>query len=97
MHEFGITQNILSIALEKANEIKSGKITKISVTLGELSGIVDEINSPSYAAAVGLILFGYQQSPQKSAGGAKLSGIFKRMPGKDIVGKSLEFIKSFLP
>ncbi len=42
MHELSITQSILSIALEKANEIKSGKITRINVTLGELSGVVDE-------------------------------------------------------
>ncbi len=42
MHELSITQSILSIALEKANEIKSAKITKINVTLGELSGVVDE-------------------------------------------------------
>ncbi len=42
MHELSITESILSIALEKANEIKSGKITKINVTLGELSGVVDE-------------------------------------------------------
>ncbi len=42
MHELTITQSILSIALEKANEVKSGKITRINLTLGELSGIVDE-------------------------------------------------------
>ncbi len=42
MHELSITESILSIALEKANEIKSAKITKINVTIGELSGVVDE-------------------------------------------------------
>ncbi len=42
MHEFTITQSILSIALEKASEVKSGKITRINLTLGELSGVVDE-------------------------------------------------------
>ena len=42
MHELSITQSILSIALEKANEVKSSKITKINVTIGELAGIVDE-------------------------------------------------------
>ncbi len=42
MHELSITQSILSIALEKANAAKSGKITKISLTIGELSGVVNE-------------------------------------------------------
>ncbi len=42
MHEFAITESILSIALEKANAVKSSKITRINLTIGELSGIVDE-------------------------------------------------------
>jgi len=42
MHEFSITQNILSIALDKAKEVKSNRITKINLTIGELSGVVDE-------------------------------------------------------
>lgn len=62
-----------------------------------LSGIIDEINSPIYAAAVGLVLYGYKQKPQNTVGGVKLSGIFKKVPGKDMAGKTLEFIKSFLP
>ena len=42
MHELSITQSILSIALEKAKAAQAGKITKINLTIGELSGIVDE-------------------------------------------------------
>ncbi len=42
MHEFSVTQGILSIALEKANEAKVSKITKIDLVIGELSGIVDD-------------------------------------------------------
>ena len=42
MHELSITQSILSIALEKADKAKAGKITRINITLGELSGIVGE-------------------------------------------------------
>jgi len=42
MHELSITQNILSIALEQAEAVKASKITKINLTIGELSGIVDE-------------------------------------------------------
>ena len=40
MHELAITQSILSIAVEKAEEVKANKIIKINLTIGELSGIV---------------------------------------------------------
>ena len=42
MHELSITQSILSIALEKADKAKAGKITRINLTIGELSGIAGE-------------------------------------------------------
>jgi hydrogenase nickel incorporation protein HypA/HybF len=42
MHELSITQSILSIALEQAKAVQASKITKINLTIGELSGIVDE-------------------------------------------------------
>ena len=40
MHELSITQNILSIALEKAQAVQASKINKINLTIGELTGIV---------------------------------------------------------
>ncbi len=42
MHELSITQSILSIALEQAKTVQANKITKINLTIGELSGVVDE-------------------------------------------------------
>ena len=42
MHELSISQNILSIVLEQAKRAQAGKIAKINLTIGELSGIVDE-------------------------------------------------------
>ncbi len=42
MHELSITQSILSIALEKANEVQASKVTEIKIVIGELSGIVDD-------------------------------------------------------
>jgi hydrogenase nickel incorporation protein HypA/HybF len=42
MHEYSITQSMLSLALEKANEANASKITQINLVIGELSGIVDE-------------------------------------------------------
>ncbi|MFA5316173.1 MAG: hydrogenase maturation nickel metallochaperone HypA [Dehalococcoidales bacterium] len=42
MHEYCITQSMLSLALDKAGTAEAVKITKINLALGELSGIVDE-------------------------------------------------------
>ena len=40
MHEASITESLLSLALEKAAEAKAGKITRINLVVGELSGVV---------------------------------------------------------
>ena len=42
MHEYSITENILSIALERAEEVKASRVFKINLVIGELSGVVDE-------------------------------------------------------
>jgi cell division protein FtsA len=62
-----------------------------------LYGLTDEINSPVYATAVGLVLHGLHQKPHNRPGNGKLTSIFRKVPGGDIVSKAVEFIKSFLP
>ena len=42
MHEFSITESILNLALEKANEAGASKITGINLVIGEMSGIVSD-------------------------------------------------------
>lgn len=42
MHELAITQNILDIALSEASAAGAGKITKINIVFGELSGVVSD-------------------------------------------------------
>ena len=42
MHEASITESILSLALEKAQEANAKKITRVNLVLGELSGVVGE-------------------------------------------------------
>jgi hydrogenase nickel incorporation protein HypA/HybF len=42
MHELPVTQGMLSIALEHAQKAGAEKITAINVTIGEMSGIVDD-------------------------------------------------------
>ncbi len=63
-----------------------------------VTGLIDEIMTPSYTACVGLLLYG-----AKTAGGegsAMLSGIGKiseRIQIKGAAGKVIDFVKSFLP
>ncbi len=42
MHELSITESILSITLEKAEQAKATRVSKINLVIGELSGVVDE-------------------------------------------------------
>jgi hydrogenase nickel incorporation protein HypA/HybF len=42
MHDYSITESLLSLALEKANEAGAAKITRINLVIGELSGVVSE-------------------------------------------------------
>ena len=42
MHELSITQNILAIALEKAEATHASKVAKINLVIGEASGVVSE-------------------------------------------------------
>ena len=42
MHELAVTQNILNIALDEAKAAQARRITKINVTIGELSGVVSD-------------------------------------------------------
>ncbi len=42
MHELGVTENILQIALEHAKKADARRVRRIHLVIGELSGIVDE-------------------------------------------------------
>jgi len=42
MHELGVTENIVNIALDKANEAQASKIVTINLVIGELSGFVPD-------------------------------------------------------
>ena len=42
MHELAITHNILNIALDEAGTAQAGKITRINLVIGELSGVVGD-------------------------------------------------------
>jgi len=42
MHELGVTENIVNLALAKAGEAKAGKVMRINLVVGELSGFVPD-------------------------------------------------------
>jgi len=42
MHELGVTESIVNIALDKAKEAQASKIVKINIVVGELSGFVPD-------------------------------------------------------
>jgi hydrogenase nickel incorporation protein HypA/HybF len=42
MHELGVTENIVNIALTKAGEVQAKKVIRINVVVGELSGFVSD-------------------------------------------------------
>jgi hydrogenase nickel incorporation protein HypA/HybF len=42
MHELSITTAIMSIVLEKAEEFKAGKVTRVDLQIGRLAGIIPE-------------------------------------------------------
>jgi hydrogenase nickel incorporation protein HypA/HybF len=42
LHELGVTQNILKIALHHAHEAGAARITTLNLVIGELASIVDD-------------------------------------------------------
>jgi cell division protein FtsA len=64
----------------------------------QVTGLVDEILIPSYATAIGLLLYGVADTsaPEKSSL-ASFGRVFSRVPVKGWASKAVELIKSFLP
>jgi len=42
MHELGVTENIVNIALAKAGEAQASKVIRINLVIGEMSGFVPD-------------------------------------------------------
>jgi len=59
-----------------------------------LSGMVDEIDSPSFASAAGLILYG---ATQGSGGEIRIPVLSGNLPIKGMIQKGIALVKSFLP
>lgn len=59
-----------------------------------LGGLIDEIGSPSFAAAAGLVLYG---SNQYDKGEMRIPVFAKNLPIKGLVQKGVDWVKSLLP
>ena len=76
------------------------RVLQLPVRLGSptgLSGLTEEIDSPEYATAVGLILYGYQHQDSSSPGNFKIDNLLKKLPFKQISKKATDFFKSLMP
>jgi len=63
-----------------------------------LHGLTEEIDSPAYATAVGLINFQTSRViPERKPVSVNFSSVFKKVPSQDIGKKITAFFKSFLP
>lgn len=65
----------------------------------KVSGLVDDIMDPSFAASIGLLVHGSKNSEglSLSSSMAKFGEISKKIPIRGLVGKFADFVKSFLP
>ena len=59
-----------------------------------LDGLIEELDSPAFACAAGLILYGATQIPQGQMRMPVLSG---SLPIKGMIQKGIDIVKSFLP
>lgn len=66
---------------------------------GGIGGLVDEIKSPDFAAAAGLILRGVQMEtgPRGGFSLVQLGKKLQKIPGRGLAGRVVEVVKSFLP
>ncbi len=81
--------------LEQAKYVL-GFPARVGVIQG-LGGLVDEIDSPQFAASAGLILYGNSQQLGGHSGEMRLPSFSQGLPIKDAISKGISFVKSLLP
>lgn len=65
----------------------------------DLSGLVDEIQNPSFAASVGLLQFGAENEAiiKRISSFSSMGGLVGKLPLRGAAGKIIDLVKSFLP
>ena len=67
-------------------------------TPGKMSGLIDEITTPAFSTAVGLLLYGARtEKSEKSSMLGDLGKIGTHIPVSGLAGKVVDLVKSFLP
>lgn len=64
-----------------------------------LTGLIDDIQDPAFAVSEGLILYGLHNRELVNASGSRagLRNLANKLPVKGVLGKTIEFLKQFLP
>ncbi|OGY17034.1 MAG: cell division protein FtsA [Candidatus Chisholmbacteria bacterium RIFCSPHIGHO2_01_FULL_48_12] len=87
----------LTVGIETACKRTLSLPTRIGHPQG-LSGLVEEIGSPAFASATGLILYAASTiAPGSATPLTKVSRLINKLQVKGAVNKAIDFIKSFLP
>lgn len=65
----------------------------------KVSGLIDDITDPSFASAIGLLLYGMKTEgfSSKSVSFPSFGRLARKIPVKGVAGKIVSFFKSFLP
>lgn len=64
----------------------------------ELRGLVDDIQKPSYATSIGLLIYAAKRSAARPVvASTPLSDYFKKIRFQDLGGQVVKLVKSFLP
>jgi len=65
---------------------------------GGLTGLTDEIHSPMYSATSGLLVYGVKTGAEESTPkGQDLTVFFKHLRVKQLIEKSVKFVRSLFP
>lgn len=87
----------LTVGIETACKRVLSLPTRLGSPTG-VSGLVEEIGSPAFAASVGLLLYAAKTpAVVHSTPLANVSKLVQKLPGKGTFTKAINFIKSFLP
>ncbi len=62
-----------------------------------LAGLIDEIGSPAFSTATGLILYAFAHKNASTHSFGKFGSLIKGLPGKGLVNKGLTWARSLLP
>lgn len=82
----------MTVGIVEAAKRNLSMPVRVGMPMG-ITGLVDDIENPSFAASVGLLKYGLKQSPEESS--MKLN--LDNLPGKGIFNKFSEILKTLLP